>query len=367
MGFHSKLVALAVLSPATLVQAIATFAITNIDDIVVLAVMFGQAPGHRGAAIRVTAGQYLASPPSWQFRSAAHSWVPRCFLQPHCRTSGCCPSCWGLRAAWLAWRDRRTQPAPTDDPATLLTPGTWQVAVITFANGGDNIGVYVPIFAVSTIATIGVYIIVFLIGVAIWCAAGRYFASHPIIAKALSRWGHIVLPVALITIGGPHPHQRRSVRPLARSNFTTQGQEALLHRHVLAFNHFGDVPARIRYDNLKKRAVAKVLKGRSRHPNYQHERAHHRIMIVCHERHDHSSYTEDVPEPTESTGDHSGYPAALAAGRGSRVAPRFNEKRRDRNSHPIWGGNAGQTSKCAPRFNENGQGWLDRRRLRADG
>ena len=89
---------------------------------------------------------------------------------------------------------------------------------------------------------------------------------------------------------------------------------------MLAFNHFGDVPARIRYDNLK-RAVAKVLKGRSRHPNYQHERAHHRIMIVCHERHDHSSYTEDVPEPTESTGDHSGYPAALAAGRGSRVAP----------------------------------------------
>ena len=72
---------------------------------------------------------------------------------------------------------------------------------------------------------------------------------------------------------------------------------------------------------FSKRAVAKVLKGRSRHPNYQHERAHHRIMIVCHERHDHSSYTEDVPEPTESTGDHSGYPAALAAGRGSRVAP----------------------------------------------
>lgn len=113
---------------------------------------------------------------------------------------GLLPIVLGLRAAWLAWRDRRTQPAPTDDPATLLTPGTWQVAVITFANGGDNIGVYVPIFAVSTIATIGVYIIVFLIGVAIWCAAGRYFASHPIIAKALSRWGHIVLPVALITI-----------------------------------------------------------------------------------------------------------------------------------------------------------------------
>nr|WP_264017387.1 IS21 family transposase [Mycolicibacterium conceptionense] len=45
--------------------------------------------------------------------------------------------------------------------------------------------------------------------------------------------------------------------------FTTQGQEAFLQGHVLAFNHFGGVPARIRYDNLKP-AVIKVLKGRSR-------------------------------------------------------------------------------------------------------
>lgn len=161
MGFHSKLVALAVLSPATLVQAIATFAITNIDDIVVLAVMFGQAPGHRGAAIRVTAGQYLGFTAILAV-SVGGALLGATLLPPAALPYfGLLPIVLGLRAAWLAWRDRRTQPAPTDDPATLLTPGTWQVAVITFANGGDNIGVYVPIFAVSTIATIGVYIIVF--------------------------------------------------------------------------------------------------------------------------------------------------------------------------------------------------------------
>jgi transposase len=45
--------------------------------------------------------------------------------------------------------------------------------------------------------------------------------------------------------------------------FTTQGQEAFLQGHVLAFAHFGGVPARIRYDNLKP-AVIRVLKGRNR-------------------------------------------------------------------------------------------------------
>jgi transposase len=45
--------------------------------------------------------------------------------------------------------------------------------------------------------------------------------------------------------------------------FATQAQEAFLEGHVLAFAHFGAVPARIRYDNLKP-AVIRVLKGRDR-------------------------------------------------------------------------------------------------------
>jgi transposase len=45
--------------------------------------------------------------------------------------------------------------------------------------------------------------------------------------------------------------------------FATQAQEAFLEGHVLAFEYFGAVPGRIRYDNLKP-AVTRVLKGRDR-------------------------------------------------------------------------------------------------------
>jgi transposase len=45
--------------------------------------------------------------------------------------------------------------------------------------------------------------------------------------------------------------------------FGTQAQEAFLEGHVLAFEHFGGVPARVRYDNLKP-AVVRVLRGRDR-------------------------------------------------------------------------------------------------------
>jgi transposase len=45
--------------------------------------------------------------------------------------------------------------------------------------------------------------------------------------------------------------------------FSHQAQEAFLEGHVLAFEHFGGVPARVRYDNLRA-AVVKVLFGRDR-------------------------------------------------------------------------------------------------------
>jgi transposase len=45
--------------------------------------------------------------------------------------------------------------------------------------------------------------------------------------------------------------------------FATQAQEAFLQGHVLAFQHFGAVPGRIKYDNLKP-AVVRVLRGRDR-------------------------------------------------------------------------------------------------------
>ena len=45
--------------------------------------------------------------------------------------------------------------------------------------------------------------------------------------------------------------------------YLNEGQEVFLDGHVRAFDHFGGVPVRIRYDNLKA-AVEKVLKGRDR-------------------------------------------------------------------------------------------------------
>ncbi|WP_372339014.1 hypothetical protein [Actinoplanes sp. RD1] len=65
---------------------------------------------------------------------------------------------------------------------------------------GQYLG-FAGILAVAGAGGTAVYAIVFLALVAVWVAAGRFFATRPAIARLLSRWGHIVLPVVLIGIG----------------------------------------------------------------------------------------------------------------------------------------------------------------------
>jgi hypothetical protein len=90
----------------------------------------------------------------------------------------------------------------------------WAVAAVTLANGGDNIGVYVPVFTTTGPAGLRTYTAVFLVLVAVWCLAGHFFARRPPIARALSPLGThpaIRRPDQYRT---DHPHQRPRLQPL---------------------------------------------------------------------------------------------------------------------------------------------------------
>lgn len=179
-------------------QAVSMFAITNVDDIVILAVFFGQAAGQHGGAARVMAGQYLgfaAILAASVVGALGASLLPDTVI-PYL---GLLPLLLGLRAAWRAWRERHN--ADGDTPGAGNGPTVLAVAAVTFANGGDNIGVYVPVFAAAGTGGLAVFVVAFLALVAIWCAVGRFFATRPVIARTLARWSHIVLPIVLIGIG----------------------------------------------------------------------------------------------------------------------------------------------------------------------
>lgn len=178
-------------------QAIGLFLVTNIDDIIVLSLFFARGAGQRGTTAKIVVGQYLGFGGillgSIAVTLGAGLFLPEGAI-PY---FGLIPLLLGLYAAWQAWRNGDDDDdAVADKPVSALA-----VAAVTFANGGDNIGVYVPVFlAVGTTALIA-YCIVFLGLVLILVVAAKYVATRKPIAEVLERWEHVLFPLVLIVLG----------------------------------------------------------------------------------------------------------------------------------------------------------------------
>ncbi|QFU91977.1 cadmium resistance transporter [Amycolatopsis sp. YIM 10] len=180
-------------------QAAGMFAVTNLDDLVLLALYFGQAAGHRRGGIRVVLGQYLGFTAilAVSIAGAFGAGLLPASVIPYL---GVLPLALGIRAAWRLRRDGDND-GDGEPGGTGTGPAVLAVAAVTFANGGDNIGVYVPVFATAGAGGLIVFAVVFLVLVALWCLLGRFFAARRVVAGALARWGHVLLPVVLIGIG----------------------------------------------------------------------------------------------------------------------------------------------------------------------
>ena len=183
----------------TVLQAIGLFAATNIDDIIVLSLFFARGAGQRGTTARILAGQYLGFAgilaAAILVTIGAGAFLPSAAI-PY---FGLIPLGLGLWAAWEAWRGD----GDDDDEAKVAGKkvGVGTVAGVTFANGGDNIGVYTPVFlSVEPLAVVA-YCVIFLALVAVLVALAKFVATRPPIAEVLERWEHILFPIVLIGLG----------------------------------------------------------------------------------------------------------------------------------------------------------------------
>lgn len=75
------------------------------------------------------------------------------------------------------------------------------MALVTFANGGDNIGIYVPVFVSLNWPAVLAFCLVFLLLVALLVFAARWITARKPIAEALERWESILFPLVLIALG----------------------------------------------------------------------------------------------------------------------------------------------------------------------
>ncbi|KAB2811038.1 cadmium transporter [Pimelobacter simplex] len=178
-------------------QAIGLFLVTNIDDIIVLSLFFARGAGQRGTTTKIVVGQYLGFG-GILLASLAVTFGAGLFLPDDAIPYfGLIPLALGAFAAWQAWRNGHDDgDSVANKPISALT-----VAAVTFANGGDNIGVYTPVFLAVGTGALVAYCVVFLALVVGLVLAAKFVATREPIAVALERWELILFPLVLIVLG----------------------------------------------------------------------------------------------------------------------------------------------------------------------
>ncbi|OWY68385.1 transporter [cyanobacterium TDX16] len=192
-------------------EGLIAFVATNLDDIVILLLFFSQISANFRRR-HIVFGQYLG------FAAIVFASLPGFFgglIVPRewIGLLGLLPIIIGVKQ--LVDRDTEIAQVQTvtsfenssyRNPAvsfllSILNPQTYKVAAVTVANGGDNISIYIPLFAGSQLASLGIILAVFFSMVGVWCAIAYLLTRQPTIANLLSRYGQPIVPFILIGLG----------------------------------------------------------------------------------------------------------------------------------------------------------------------
>lgn len=195
-----------------LTGALIAFVATNIDDIIIFLLFFSQVDANLRRQ-HIVVGQYLgftflivASLPGY-FGGLI---VPREWIG----FLGLLPIAIGVKQLMSREKDATQVQTVNSDRSyasasnpivsflsSILNPQTYKVAAVTVANGGDNISIYIPLFAGSKLASLGVTLAVFFFMVGVWCAIAYLLTRQPTIAYVLTRYGKHIVPFVLIGLG----------------------------------------------------------------------------------------------------------------------------------------------------------------------
>ncbi|WP_245667747.1 cadmium resistance transporter [Actinomadura macra] len=182
----------------TVATAAGMFAGTNVDDLIVLTVLFLSSRADGKPRIwQIWAGQYvgIAALVALSVLAALGlTIVPDDYVG----LLGLVPLALGVRGLVSAIRTRGTG----EDASPVVAGSLLAVAGVTIANGADNVSVYTPVFRTIGAAPTVVTILVFGVGVAVWCAAASLLGSRKKVIHVVERYGQWLVPAVFIAIGG---------------------------------------------------------------------------------------------------------------------------------------------------------------------
>ena len=199
--------------PGVIFASVMSFIGTNLDNIFLLMLFFTQAQGNfkRGY---VVAGQYIGMG-FLVLISLLGAFGLNLLPQEYIGLLGLLPIAIATKE-WLGHkkvsRDNDDEPEekPTENKvlkgiksisARIIRPEILSITLITIANGGDNISIYIPLFSTYSLPQIIAAVLVFAGMTAVWCWLGYKITALPRVSSVIKKYKHIAVPVVLIGLG----------------------------------------------------------------------------------------------------------------------------------------------------------------------
>ena len=181
----------------TIISAIGVYISTSIDYLIVLIILFAQLSQNK-QKWHIYAGQYLGTGLLVGVSLVAAyvvNFVPEAWMVG---LLGLIPIYLGIRFAIVGEGEEEIIERLEQSKANQLF---WTVTLLTIASGGDNLGIYTPYFASLDWAQTLVALLVFAIGVIIFCELSRVLSSIPLISETIEKYERIIVPLVFIPLG----------------------------------------------------------------------------------------------------------------------------------------------------------------------
>ena len=179
---------------ATVIAAILAYAATNVDDLFINMLFFAQADTHQ-KTILVVLGKYLGIGALFLL-SLAGAWFAHALPYGALRLLGIVPIAMGIKATLS-----RDEDADDSDQPSFSGMFALNTALVTIANGADNLGVYIPLLAGYGAVQVIVTAAVFALMTAVWCLVSWRLADLPLLRSVLTRYRRVAVPAVLIALG----------------------------------------------------------------------------------------------------------------------------------------------------------------------
>ena len=183
----------------TIISAIGVYISTSIDYLIILIILFAQLSQNK-QKWHIYAGQYLGTGllvGASLVAAYVVNFVPEAWMVG---LLGLIPIYLGIRFAIVGEGEEEEEEIIERFEQSKANQLFWTVTLLTIASGGDNLGIYIPYFASLDWSQTLVALLVFAIGIIIFCELSRVLSSMPLISETIEKYERIVVPLSLIHI-----------------------------------------------------------------------------------------------------------------------------------------------------------------------